>query len=54
MNKDAADEEEGRNQDGRDAECMADPVHGMPMAGGVLRDPLLIGALAQYRGESYT
>jgi hypothetical protein len=42
-----------REQDGRDAQSVAEPVHVVLMARGVLGDPLLIGAVAQH-GEDDT
>jgi len=48
MDEDAGDKDREREQNGRDAQRMADPVHGMQVAGGVLRDPLLVGAVAQH------
>ena len=46
MNKDGAEKNQDGNQNGRDAKSMAGPVYGMLMAGGVLCDPLLVGAVA--------
>ena len=46
MEKDAGKKYWEREQDGRNAQGVADPVHGMLVAGGVLRDPLLVGAVA--------
>jgi hypothetical protein len=46
MEEDAGEKNQDREQDGRDAQGVADAVHGMLVAGGVLRDPLLVGAVA--------
>ncbi len=46
MKEDANEKKQNREHDGRDAERVADTIHGMLMAGGVLRDPLLAGAVA--------
>src|SRR5258706_2007576 len=46
MEEDTAKKEWKREQDGRDAQGMADAVYGMLMAAGVLRDPLLASAVA--------
>jgi len=44
----AADKNWDREQDGRDAQRVTGSVYGMLVAGGVLRDPLLVGAVAQH------
>lgn len=44
--EDTGDKKGRREQDGRNAQRMADAVHRMLMAGGILRDPLLVGASA--------
>ena len=46
MEEDAAEKQWKREQDGRDAQGIADAVHGMVMAVSVLRDPLLASAVA--------
>jgi len=46
MEEDACYKNGHRQKDGRDAQRMTDPVQGMLVAGGVLRDPLLAGAAA--------
>ena len=46
MNEDAGEKNRDREQDGRDAQRVAGAVYGMLMAGGVLSDPLLAGAVA--------
>ena len=51
VEEDAAKKERERQQDGRDAQGVTDPVHGMLVAGGVLRDPLLVGAVAQHGAQ---
>jgi len=51
VNKDCAEKECDRKQDGWDAERVAGPVHAVLMAGGVLGDPLLAGAVAQHAGR---
>ena len=50
MEKDAGHKNREREQNGRDAQRVAQPVHRMPMAGAILRDPLLVGASAQHAG----
>jgi hypothetical protein len=45
MEEDAGKKYWEREEDGRNAQGVADPVHGMLVAGGVLRDPLLVGAV---------
>src|SRR5258707_5294198 len=54
MNKDSGHEQRQRERDHRDAQRMADPVHRMLMAGGVLRDPLLVGAITQHGADYLT
>src|SRR5579863_1779528 len=51
VNKDACDEQCERNQNGGYPEGMADTVYRVLVAGGILRDPLFVGAGAQH-GES--
>jgi hypothetical protein len=51
VNKDAGDEQNERKQDCRYPQGMADTVYRVLMAGGVLRNPLFVGAVAQH-GES--
>jgi len=46
MHKDAADKNRDGEQDGRNPQRVAGPVHGVLVAGGILRDPLLVGAVA--------
>jgi hypothetical protein len=46
MSEDASNEDWEREQDGWDAQRVADAVYGMLMAGGVLGNPLLVGAVA--------
>ena len=46
MNEDASNEDWEREQDGWDAQRVADAVYGMLMAGGVLGNPLLVSAVA--------
>ena len=48
MVEDAGDKKREREQDGRDAQRVTGSVYGMLVAGGVLRDPLLVGAVAQH------
>ena len=43
MNENTRDENRDRKQKGRNAQSVACPVHGMLVARGVLRDPLLVG-----------
>ena len=46
VEEDTGNKKRQREQDGRDAQGMAGPVHGMLVAARVLRDPLLVGAIA--------
>ncbi len=46
--KDAYDEKDDGDDDERDPERVAKAVHGMLMAGCVLRDPLFAGASAKH------
>jgi len=46
MEKDGGQEKYERNNNCRDAKSVTRPVHGMLMAAGVLRNPLLVGASA--------
>ena len=46
MNEDAGQKKWDGEQNRRYAQRMAEAVHGMLMAGGVLRNPLLVGAVA--------
>src|SRR5579872_2419637 len=46
MEEDAEREPSNRKQDDGDAQGVASPIYGMLMAGGVVRDPLLAGAIA--------
>ena len=48
VEEDAADEKCHRKHDQRDAERVAEPIDGMLVAGRVLRDPLLAGAVAKH------
>jgi hypothetical protein len=48
MEEDACQKNCDREQDGRDAEGVAEPVHAVLMARAILRDPLLVGAVAQH------
>jgi|SRR5580658_125695 hypothetical protein len=43
--EDAGDKNWPREQDGRNAQRVTQPVHRMPMTGAVLRDPLLVSAM---------
>jgi len=54
MEKDASNEDRDRQQDGRNPQRMTESVYGMPMAGAVLRDPLLVGASAQHAEDDIT
>jgi hypothetical protein len=51
MNEDAHDEERYGNQDSGDAERVAGTIDWVLMAGGVLGDPLLIGAVAEHEWD---
>ena len=51
MDKDAGEERRERNEDQRNAEGVAEAVGGMLVAGRVLRDPLLTGAVAEHWGR---
>jgi hypothetical protein len=53
MNEDAAEKDRNRNQNGRNTQRVAEAVRGILMAGRVLRDPLLMGAIAQHGTASY-
>ena len=46
MEEEAGNENCDRDENGRNAERVADPVDGMLVAARVLRDPLLAGAVA--------
>ncbi len=46
MHENAGYEDSDRQENQRDAQGVAGAVHRMLMAGGVLRDPLLAGAVA--------
>ena len=48
MKEDAGQKKWDGEQNRRNAERVAGPVYGMLMASGVLRDPLLVGAVAQH------
>ena len=48
MDKDAANKKQQRNQDGRDTQRVARPINGMLVAGRILLDPLLVGAVTQH------
>ena len=45
MNEDAGQKKRDGEQNRRYAQGVAEAVHGVLMAGGVLRDPLLVGAV---------
>ncbi len=46
VEEDAGDKQRAREQDGRDPQGVAHPVHRMLMTGSILRDPLLVSASA--------
>lgn len=46
MEEESGDRDCERDQDGRNAEGVAEAIDGVLVAGGVLRDPLLVGAVA--------
>ena len=46
MHENAGHEDAHREKNQRDAQSVAGAVHGMLMAGGVLRDPLFAGAVS--------
>lgn len=46
MKENTGEEERERNENGRYAQRMADPIHRVLMAGRVLGDPLLAAAVA--------
>src|SRR5579863_8525230 len=48
MNEYGRDEYGERKQNCRDTQRMAYPVYRMPVAAGILRDPLFIGAAAEH------
>ena len=48
MEEEASQGQRERDQNGRDTESVAGAVYRMLVAGGVLRDPLLAGAIAQH------
>ena len=54
MDEDAGYKYRDREDDGRDAQGVAEPVHAVLMAGGVLGDPLLVGAIAQHAEDDTT
>lgn len=43
-----------RKKNKRNAEGVAETIYGVLMAGGVLRDPLLAGAIPEHRGDHTT
>ena len=51
MKEDARDQEGCGNQNGGDAERMAGAINGVLMAGGVLGNPLFIGAVAEHEWD---
>ena len=52
--EEAGDEYSEGDEYGRDPECVAGAVDGMPMAGRVLRDPFIGGAVAEHRRDDTT
>jgi hypothetical protein len=48
VNKDSCEQNQHGNQNGWNAQGVAATVYGVLVAGGVLRDPLLVGAVAQH------
>lgn len=50
----AGDEYSERDEYGRDAECVAGAIDGMLMAGRVLRNPVIGGAVAEHRWDDTT
>lgn len=54
MGEESSDEDAKRNNDGRNAERVAEAVDPMLVAGRVLRDPLLAGASAKHAAEDDT
>lgn len=54
MDEDAGYKNCDREHDGWDAEGVTDAVHAVLMAGGVLGDPLLVGAVAQHAEDDTT
>lgn len=54
MEEDAGHKNRQRKQNGRYAQRVAQPVHRMPMAGAILRDPLLVGASARHARDDIT
>ena len=51
MDENAGYEDAHREQNNGNAQRVAGPVDGVLMAGGILRDPLLVGAVAQHRKD---
>ena len=54
MDEDAEQKKQDREHDGWDAQGVAEPVDWMLMARGILRDPLLVGAVAQHSDDDTT
>ena len=54
MEEDACKKNWKREQDGWDAEGVADAIYRVLMAGSVLRDPLLVGGVAQHPEDDTT
>ncbi len=48
MDENAGKKKQDRDQDGGDAQGVAGAVHVVLMAGGVLGDPLVVGAVTQH------
>jgi hypothetical protein len=53
MNEDAAEKDRNCKQNGRDTKGVAEAIRGILVAGSVLRDPLLMGAIAEHGTASY-
>jgi len=45
VEEDAGDKKRPREQDGRDAQRVTDPVYRVLMTGSVLRDPFFVGSM---------
>lgn len=54
VEEEACDKKGNREQNGRDAQSVAHPVHRVLMTGRILRDPLLVAASAQHAQDDIT
>src|ERR1700678_2488498 len=54
MDEDANQKKQDREHDKRDAQGVADAIHAVLMAGGILGDPPLVGAVAEHGQDDTT